>query len=402
MDFLNVAQVNGAFPQALAEVVPKRAGTCCSLLYVMRGALLIRAHDAIAEAAAGTLVFFPDGFSNGHRLSGTAQAEVLDIDIDTAPAWTRKEIAPLRGENACCWHAHLEAAQQTRWEARFQYLHHARTVATKDAVLGALRDVRAALSSAHTESESLGAAVLDLLYEQYRDPDLSLGRIAERVGYSPAYLTDRVKRETGLPVHRWLLYYRIVEAKHLLRDTELTVEQVAQSVGFSSGNTFSRQFAKEAGQAPAAWRSAQQRSLRLPDATRMLQSAQTSWGLQLENVVDYLPHIAWVKDAAGALIFANKRWFDYSGMTEEESSGWGWTAIVHPDDVASVVGEWRNALRSRAPVEFVARIRRHADARYRTHLFRAVPFKAERGGLFWIGTATDLEDRLPGIHPRAE
>lgn len=395
---LRVAYLNGAFPDALEQSAPKGGGRVCRVLYVMRGAVLMRAHGAVAQAVGGTLVFFPPGSEGRHRTSGTAEAWSMSIDMQNADAWIRKEIAPLQRDDACCWHAHLEAAQQARWESRFQYLESAG--ASKDALRGALRDVRRAMSGTRENGEEIGDAVLRYVYEHHRE-DISLSSIAHAMGYSPAYLTDRVKRETGLPVHRWLLYYRIAEAKHLLRDTAVPIEQVAQSIGFSSGNYFSRQFIKATGEAPAAWRSAQRRIAELPDATHRFSSPHAPWGLQLDDVIDTIPQIAWVKDASGALLFANKRWFEFSGLSEEESGGWGWTAVIHPDDVTQVVGEWRRVLRSRAAIEYVARIRRHVDGQYRSHLFRSVPYKTAEGGVFWVGTATDLEDRLPAAHPKA-
>lgn len=397
---LRVAYLNGRFPDALEKSPGRQAAQSFRVLYVVRGALLVRAHGAVADAVDGTLVFFPPGPGGDHRISGTAEAWLMSVDLRSADPWVRKEIAPLQSDHACCWHAILEAPQQARWESRFQYLESAGVRAGKEALAAALHDVRDAMSPEHGPEKRLGERVLRFVYEHFRE-DVSLASIAGAMGYSPAYLTDRVKRETGLPVHRWLLYYRIVEAKHLLRDTNLTIEQIAENAGFSSGNYFSRQFINATGQSPASWRALQRRLGKLPDSAHRFSSPHTPWGLQLSAVIDALPQLAWVKDANGALVFANKRWFDYSGLTEEESGGWGWTAIVHPDDVSSCVAEWRRALRSRTPVEYVVRIRRHADARYRAHLFRSVPYRADSGAMFWVGTATDLEDRLRANRPRA-
>jgi PAS domain S-box-containing protein len=398
---VRVGYVNGTFPEALSGGIEKLDRSVCRVLYVSGGSVLIRAHGAVAEAVAGTLVFFPSASTDdAHRITGTAQAWSMVVDMGSADAWIRSQLEPLERAHACCWHAHLEPARQARWESRFQYMESCAAGAVNDALRGALRDVREAMSPTHPHDEEVGDAVLAYICDHYRE-NVSLAGVAEAVGYSPAYLTDRVKRETGLPVHRWLLYYRIAESKHLLRDTNLPIEQVAESVGFGSGNYFSRQFVKVTGQSPAAWRTMQRHSQSLPDSVHRFSSPPAPWGLELDAVIDATPQIVWIKDASGALIFANKRWFDYSGLSEEDSSGWGWTAVIHPDDAPNCIAEWRRALRSRTPLEFVARIRRQADARYRAHLFRTVPHYAENGRLFWIGTATDLEDRLRRGNPTA-
>ncbi|KAJ8610337.1 hypothetical protein MRB53_038633 [Persea americana] len=45
-----------------------------------------------------------------------------------------------------------------------------------------------------------------------------------------------------------------------------------------------------------------------------------------------LPHIVWYCDPHGNLEYASKRWYDYTGFTEEETLGQGWQNAVHTDD----------------------------------------------------------------------
>ncbi|WP_371265025.1 helix-turn-helix domain-containing protein [Pleurocapsa sp. PCC 7327] len=78
--------------------------------------------------------------------------------------------------------------------------------------------------------------------------------VSEAVGYSPAYLTDLVKRRTGQTVNRWIIKRRIVAAEALLEDTNYSVEQIAETRGYLNPGHFFRQFRQYHGTTPQAWR----------------------------------------------------------------------------------------------------------------------------------------------------
>jgi PAS domain S-box-containing protein len=91
--------------------------------------------------------------------------------------------------------------------------------------------------------------------------------------------------------------------------------------------------------------------------------------------------------------YFNQRWFDYTGLTLQQSQGWGWGAAVHPDDVPRCVRTWNDALQCGAAYEIEFRFRRASDGSYRWHLGRGLPFRDTRGAIVnWLGTATDIDD----------
>lgn len=95
---------------------------------------------------------------------------------------------------------------------------------------------------------------LQVISERYRE-SVSLSTLSQELGYSPAYLTDTLRRETGKTVLQWLIHYRMEEAKRLLSETDWTGQQIAQSVGYANYTHFVRQFRQLQGMAPSAWRS---------------------------------------------------------------------------------------------------------------------------------------------------
>lgn len=86
---------------------------------------------------------------------------------------------------------------------------------------------------------------------------ITLCNVAEAVGYSPAYLTSLVRRQTGQTVNRWIVERRMAEACSLLRETNRSVDGIAETVGYLSAGHFFRQFRQYHGTTPQSWRNAQ-------------------------------------------------------------------------------------------------------------------------------------------------
>src|SRR5262249_54141307 len=114
---------------------------------------------------------------------------------------------------------------------------------------------------------------------------------------------------------------------------------------------------------------------------------------KLRQVIDAIPALAWCNLPDGPNEFLNKGWHAYTGLSAEESHGWGWQAAFHPEDLPPLMKKWMKMLVSGEPDEIEARLRRH-DGVYRWFLIRAEPFRDESGTIVrWYGTSTDIDDR---------
>jgi formate hydrogenlyase transcriptional activator len=112
-------------------------------------------------------------------------------------------------------------------------------------------------------------------------------------------------------------------------------------------------------------------------------------------VVNAIPAHIWRAAPDGAIQSVNQQWMDYTGLSQEESQGWGWasTTVIHPDDLPALVDTWRRVIAAGQPDETEARVRRF-DGQYRWYLIRAVPVRDDSGAVVgWYGTNTDIEDR---------
>jgi PAS domain S-box-containing protein len=112
----------------------------------------------------------------------------------------------------------------------------------------------------------------------------------------------------------------------------------------------------------------------------------------LSQVIDAIPTLAWSMRPDGPNEFLSQRWHDYTGLSREESHGWGWQVTFHPEDLPTLMEVWQELLTSGQPGEMEARIRRH-DGVYRWFLIRCSPFLDETGRILrWYGTSTDIHD----------
>ena len=111
-------------------------------------------------------------------------------------------------------------------------------------------------------------------------------------------------------------------------------------------------------------------------------------------LADSMPQIVWTARPDGYFDYYNRRWFEYTGMTMEQTEGWGWQPVLHPEDVELCLRTWSNAVVTGRGYEIEYRFRRASDAQYRWHLGRAEPMRDAEGRILkWFGTATDIHDQ---------
>ena len=112
------------------------------------------------------------------------------------------------------------------------------------------------------------------------------------------------------------------------------------------------------------------------------------------DVIETIPATAWTGRPDGTNDFVNQRWQQYTGLSLQDTSGFGWKRALHPDDIATHVEKWRVSIATGTPFENEARLRRASDGEYRWFLHRGVPLRNEAGEIVkWYGTGIDIEDR---------
>jgi len=85
----------------------------------------------------------------------------------------------------------------------------------------------------------------------------SADSLAKEVSMSRSAFVDRFTTLTGMPPIRYLTIWRLQTARRSLRETRKTIAQIAEEVGYGSGEAFSRAFRREFGLSPARWQGRQ-------------------------------------------------------------------------------------------------------------------------------------------------
>ncbi len=115
---------------------------------------------------------------------------------------------------------------------------------------------------------------------------------------------------------------------------------------------------------------------------------------ELRSLVDSMLQIVWMARPDGSMVYVNRRWRDYTGMTTEQAQGNGWLQDVHPDDQQTTLAAWRTALQTEGVYEVEQRLRQGTTGAYRWFLARGAPCKNQQGAIMkWIGTCTDIEEQ---------
>jgi AraC family transcriptional regulator len=85
---------------------------------------------------------------------------------------------------------------------------------------------------------------------------VSIAQISAECRLTTAHFSRAFKCATGMPPHRWQIHRRVERAADLLRNSTLSVAQIALMCGFSDQSHFTRVFALVKGAAPGRWRRA--------------------------------------------------------------------------------------------------------------------------------------------------
>ncbi len=82
----------------------------------------------------------------------------------------------------------------------------------------------------------------------------SVKYLADGVNLSPSYLSDLLKKETGMTTQDHIHYHLIESAKNILNNTDHSVSEIAYSLGFEYPQYFSKLFKQKTGQTPLEYR----------------------------------------------------------------------------------------------------------------------------------------------------
>ncbi len=109
--------------------------------------------------------------------------------------------------------------------------------------------------------------------------------------------------------------------------------------------------------------------------------------------VGIVSSLIWTNNADGLMEGEQLGWSSFTGQTQDEYQGYGWSNAVHPEDAQPTIDAWRQAVAEKRIFEFVHRIRRR-DGEWRSCSIRALPLLRGDGKIReWVGVHTDITER---------
>lgn len=103
-------------------------------------------------------------------------------------------------------------------------------------------------------NEQLKNGLLTYLEKNYADPDVYGKSVAAHFSISEKYLSTFFREQTGVGFSSYLENLRLTQAAQLLDNSQFTVNEIANMVGFNSPNTFYKAFRRMYGISPSAYR----------------------------------------------------------------------------------------------------------------------------------------------------
>ena len=99
--------------------------------------------------------------------------------------------------------------------------------------------------------------VIEYLSVNYANPELSLVEMALKLGISQRKISDLIKSSYDLSFKQYVNNIRLNEAKRLLKETSLPVNEIAYKIGFNNVTHFNRAFKQYSNCSPQEYRSQQ-------------------------------------------------------------------------------------------------------------------------------------------------
>lgn len=114
---------------------------------------------------------------------------------------------------------------------------------------------------------------------------------------------------------------------------------------------------------------------------------------RFRDVADSAPVMIWMSNEENKIIYVNKPWTDFTGLTTEMLAGRSWDSIVHSDDKQQAIEKFNTSFTRIEPITMIYRLKKETGE-YRWVLDTGIPRKLNDGTfLGYIGSVVDINDQ---------
>ena len=110
------------------------------------------------------------------------------------------------------------------------------------------------LFTVESDNTSLVTAIEKYIEKNYMDPSMGLNKISDEFQISESYFSHMFKEKTGVNFSTYLENIRMSEAARMIKETDISLNELYISVGYNNANTFRRAFKKIYGVTPSNMR----------------------------------------------------------------------------------------------------------------------------------------------------
>ena len=282
----NISAAKASEPVVVLDVIPYRFAwdqavgmhrhASFEMVYIMRGTAALECHDTSRELRQGTLCLLSPNLR--HDVVPARGSQVISIMLAGAMLQTalnkllhQESVladffhAGLDGGKAGYMMFHMAEDEPVRKVLRSMFHEHymrgeyAPQICASYAEILFAQVLRQCGSMYERHSEDMdrtGAppmvAILKYIQQNFRNS--SLGETAARFHYEPSYLGKYIKAMTGKSYTEIVRNLRLNEAKRLLKDTDWSMEKIAEQAGYNNQVHFFREFKGHLGETPGSYR----------------------------------------------------------------------------------------------------------------------------------------------------
>jgi two-component system, response regulator YesN len=109
------------------------------------------------------------------------------------------------------------------------------------------------ISNSLSQYTTMTRQVIEYIHSFY-NKQINKEELAAKLSTHPSHLSRKFKEETKFTLTAYQQMLRINQAKHLLKTENLSVEEIAWTIGYDDPSYFARVFKKETGRTPSAYR----------------------------------------------------------------------------------------------------------------------------------------------------
>lgn len=244
----------------------------CRLFYVLSGQVVLHVEGQQHVMRPGALFYCRSGICYG-LVSEGVELICLNFDLDQhnctrTSSYPRIDARKTPPEN--CWtdpvsgdtflNSFLFLPEAVSYRETLQCLldeFATEKICYRESSSGILKTMLLQLHRQSIAASSVSeAAVTDTIayIKTHYAQQLTNTQLSEMTGYHAYHLNRLFLRHTGTSIHRYILNTRINEAKKLLLNTDSTLAQIAETVGFNSNTHFSSYFRQSVGITPLEFR----------------------------------------------------------------------------------------------------------------------------------------------------